>query len=291
MSTIKSQQILVPKKVHIGDTAELQCTFSFDSLKLKNLVSKGKTELPLSIFNDPIDENECEISKITLSPAGINYYQLGITFTTWKTGTIEFPDITIEDLELTLDPENIVSLTEQYKTSTIQESAAPLLLPGTTYKLYSSILVCVLVIIITIIIVLKRKNLSFFIKNTSLRIRYFRNKKKAIKKLRYIGNNTNIKDTESAGQIQNIMRLYLENRYDYPFTRAVTSDLMPTFNRITQNLLSDKKYEAFEEISDAFVRTDYIRYSKNALFLVNEKKSLVEKLVKDIEILEGVEDA
>ena len=129
MGTIKPQQILMPQKVHIGDTAELRCTFNSPSQKLKGITASGKVDFDTSVFQKPLDENEFEVLNITLIPAGPDYFQLSVTFIPWKTGVIKFPNIVIEDTELVIDPEEIVSLTEQYKTTTLQDSASPLLLP------------------------------------------------------------------------------------------------------------------------------------------------------------------
>ena len=49
MATISPQQILIPKKVYIGDTAELRCTFNSPDPFLKQLTSSGTAELPLFI--------------------------------------------------------------------------------------------------------------------------------------------------------------------------------------------------------------------------------------------------
>ena len=87
------------------------------------------------------------------------------------------------------------------------------------------------------------------------------------------------------------MRNYLEVRFDYPFTRTVTSDIMAGWQSVTGGLCSDKKEEAFGEIAACFIRTDYIRYSKGGAFEKDELVKLVEKLVLIIETLEKPEEA
>lgn len=291
MSIIKPQQILMPKKVHIADTAELRCTFNSDSPDLKALTSEGTTVLTEEIFKYPVDEDNFEIQSISISPSGINYYQLDIIFTPWKTGSLKIPNIILEDVELSLQPEEIVSLTEEYQATTLQSSSAPLLLPGTAYKLYGSLILGLIILIGLVTLIIKRKKVNFYIKNKKLQRKYKKNKKHAFKSLKLIVNNQNLKDSEVAEQVQKVVRDYLEVRFDYPFTRSVTSELIPTFERITQSLLSEKKYVAFDEIANTFIRTDYIRYSSNAMFLANERNDLVQMIIKNIEILEGEDDA
>ena len=277
--------------MHIADTAELRCTFNSDSPKLKSLTSQGTTVLTEEIFKYPIDDDNFEIKSISISPSGINYYQLDIIFTPWKTGSLKFPNIILEDVELSIKSEEIVSLTEEYQTSSLQSSTAPLLLPGTTYKLYGSIVLGLIIIIGLVTLIIKRKKVNFYIKNKKLQKKYKKNKKRAYKALKLINNNQNLTDSEVAEQVQKVVRDYLEVRFDYPFTRSVTSELIPTFERITQSLLSEKKYIAFDEIANTFIRTDYIRYSSNAMFLANERSDLIQLIVKNIEILEGEDDA
>ena len=120
MATITPQQNLLPQKVHIGDTAELRLTFSTPSNKLSSFTKNGEVILSTSVFQEPLDSNILEVQNITLFTSGPNTYQLSVIFTPWKTGVVSFPNIKIEDVELIIKAEDIVSLTQQYNTSTKQ---------------------------------------------------------------------------------------------------------------------------------------------------------------------------
>ena len=82
------------------------------------------------------------------------------------------------------------------------------------------------------------------------------------------------------------MRKYLEIRLAAPFTHANTSEMAPLFNKTTQGLLPEQKEDAFYEIVAAFVRTDFIRYSKDAKFGPDEKSEIIKKLLENINTLE-----
>ena len=82
MQTISPQQILVPKKVYIGDSAELRCTFNSQSLILREITECGPAELSPNVFYS----SEYEIKSITISSTGVDFYQLSISFSPWKTG-------------------------------------------------------------------------------------------------------------------------------------------------------------------------------------------------------------
>ena len=163
MQIISPQQILVPKKVYIGDTAELRCTFNSPEPLLKNLTQNGAVELPLNNFPFLASE-DFDIKEIKLLPSGVDYYQLSITFVPWKTGSIQFEPLILsshkkEDTDATesavtieFQPLQIVSLisSENAANTSLHDTAAPLLLPGTAYKLYGTLAasICLLIIVI-----------------------------------------------------------------------------------------------------------------------------------------------
>ena len=297
MATISPQQILIPKKVYIGDTAELRCTFNSPDPFLKQLTSSGTAELPL-VSQSTEPQEEYVIKNISLSPSGIDFYQLTITFIPWKTGDLLFPSMEIEgsDIVLEFQPIQIVSLiaNENTNTSTIRDTAAPLLLPGTTYKLYGTLSVFVIFLLICIRIILKRKNMLFYINQKRLLKKYKKNKKQTIRNLYKIADEAEaakIDDQTAAENLQKSLRTYLEIRFDYPFTHTVASEIMQGWQTATGGLLSDTKTEAFGNIAASFIRTDFIRYSKNGKFEENELINLIEKIISQIQILEQNEES
>ena len=297
MATISPQQILIPKKVYIGDTAELRCTFNSPDPFLKQLTSSGIAELPL-VSQSAESQEEYVIKNISLSPSGIDFYQLTITFIPWKTGDLLFPSMEIEgsDIVLEFQPIQTVSLiaNENTNTSTIRDTAAPLLLPGTTYKLYGTLSVFVIFLLICIRIILKRKNILFYINQKRLLKKYKKNKKQTIRNLYKIADEAEaakIDDQTAAENFQKSLRTYLEIRFDYPFTHTVASEIMQGWQTATGGLLSDTKTEAFGNIAASFIRTDFIRYSKNGKFEENELINLIEKIISQIQILEQNEES
>ena len=297
MASISPQQILIPKKVYIGDTAELRCTFNSPDPFLKQLTSSGTAELPL-VSQSTEPQEEYVIKNISLSPSGIDFYQLTITFIPWKTGDLLFPSMEIEgsDIVLEFQPIQIVSLiaNENTNTYTIRDTVAPLLLPGTTYKLYGTLSVFVIFLIICIRIILKRKNILFYINQKRLLKKYKKNKKQTIRNLYKIADEAEaakIDDQTAAENLQKSLRTYLEIRFDYPFTHTVASEIMQGWQTATGGLLSDTKTEAFGNIAASFIRTDFIRYSKNGKFEENELINLIEKIISQIQILEQNEES
>lgn len=290
MISIQTQQILLPKQVYIGDTAELRCTFQFNSQEFQRLTQNGIAELSQQQFLEPLNTIDYQIKNITLMPTGVDYYQLTVSFVPWKTGNIKFPSYNLEGYEIDFEPVNIVSLAEQNSITSIQETSAPLLLPGTTYKLYGLLIVVILFLILFIRIIIHHKKVEFYLKNLKLRIKYRKNARSTKKKLHaLISSDLNLNEKEICSELQKIMRNYLEVRLAYPFTKTVTSDLMKGFNDATCGLASEEKELAFEDFVAAFIRTDYIRYSGQNHFEEGELKQTVEKLIKGISVIETPE--
>ena len=290
MATISPQQILVPKKVYIGDLAELRCNFNNPSPALKKLVENGTNELSL-VSQSTTEQEDYEIKSITLSPAGVDFYQLTVSFIPWKTGELQFPPLTIEDTDITVEfnPVQIVSLvsTDSNNTTTLRDSASPLLLPGTAYKLYGSLTALVILLIIILRIIIKRKSILFYLDTKRLQRKYKKNKKQTIHALNQTSNID--EDSVAAESIQKLLRNYLEIRFDFPFTKAAASELMAGWQKATNGLLSDTKEEAFGNIAASFIRTDFIRYSKAAHFKENERTELIKNIINWIELLEKEE--
>ena len=101
--------------------------------------------------------------------------------------------------------------------------------------------------------------------------------------------NRTLSDKDFAQAYQHIVRNYLETRFDFPFTKAATSEFSKGFFQVTKNLLSEDKENAFANIAASFVRSDYIRYSKNATFKTDERENLIETAITNIETLERIE--
>lgn len=281
MITVQTQQVLVPKQVYIGDRAELRCTFS-TSAKIK---AEG--------FCGELDYNQYDIKDVKLQPSGVNTYTLTIAFVPWRTGDIIIPDyrlseeVSSDEMIIHFNPVNIVSLTQKDSITTLRDSASPLLLPGTIYKLYGSLIAAILVLIVGIRLIVKHKDVAFFITRLVSSAKNNSNRRRTIKQLGKIAKNTQLSDNESAAEIQKTLRTYLEKRFDYPFSKTVSSELSAAFTKLTGGLLSEEKQDAYDDIVIAFVRTDYIRYSSASKFNDDEKPALVKKLINDIETIES----
>ena len=293
MANLKSQQILVPMQVFIGDDAELRCTFNSNSSAIKKLIDNskdGSVELTISDFEKPIESSEYDISQITLELKGVDFYQLQISFNPWKVGKIQFPSINIADEILDFSPIQIMSIVEQTNTSSLKESISPLLLPNTSYKILGFIIAFVVFILLMIRIFMKRNKIHFFINSQKIKYRNKKNRTRTIKVLQKLLLQEEINDIEFAENFQQIMRRYLQIHFDYPFSNCVTSQMEEAFSIISKNLFSVEKNESFMKLVSFFVRTDYIRFSGKGICIQNERQEIIESTKKIIQVLERTDD-
>ena len=189
----------------------------------------------------------------------------------------------------------VLSLIEQQKVTTLRSYASPLLLPGTAYKIYGGIAVLVIILILLIRLIVKWRSVVFWLNNTRLKRRYARSKKNTIRALKKLdlqsgaGEQGHENDSQICTTLQKIMREYLEFRLNFPFTKKLTSELSLAFEEATCGLADENRSAAFENITAAFVRTDYIRFSDSAdaHFEQNELSGLLNNLINDIEVIES----
>lgn len=303
---LKTQQILSPKRVYIGDTAQLQCSFNSDSELLKNLKTNETKELSFEGFTKSLNSKEFEIKKIEISSVNTNFYNLTLTFIPWKTGNIIFPEYNLSkgfnlnenisknsnELIISFNEINIVSIIQQNSITSPKSELSPFLLPGTNYKIYLSIIILLVLIFALIQILCKHKKISTFLKNQKLLRKYKKNKKITQKQLKKLKDSEK-SDKEICENIQKLLRKYLSVRFEFPFENCGSSEIMNTFYKSTNNLYSEKKESAMEKIVSIFIRTDFIRYSNNSYekiksnFLENEKFETIDKIIEEIENLES----
>ena len=282
----KTHQVLVPQNVYIGDSAELRVSFSSENAH-KLLKDSASVELPLSNFVEDLQFQDYQIEKITLLSNGQNNYNFVITFIPWKTGNINFPNYNLlpeENVLLKFDTISISSLLKDESVG-LQEQEAPLLLPGTAYKVYGILILSILFLFVGIRLIVKR---------CKLLKKYKKNKKSTIKNLSKILKNKDLSDVDFASNIQNTMRNYLEVRFDFPFTKTVSSEIKGKYLFAVESA-SEQKVCAIECMQKIFCQTDIIRYGQKSFginktsFLEKEKETLVEQLIQSIETLEVVE--
>ena len=281
MIYIQTQQSTFPKTIYIGDKAELRCSF-----KSGSALTTGS--LSTQAFLQPLDFSLYDINELTLQKSGTDYYTLIINFTPWRTGQISFPDFQLEGAgAIHFEGVQIKSLVEQQGVTDIRSFSSPLLLPGTTYKIYGGIALLVILLIVIVRLIVKWRSVVLWLKNVKLKRRYARSRRATVRALKTLC----IKEAAPAQictDIQKLMREYLELRLEYPFTKTLTSEMSLAFDKATCGLTDEKRQAAFENIIAIFVRTDFIRFSnaRKSRFEEGELNGIINNLIDAITVIE-----
>lgn len=307
-------QIMVPKEIFIGDAGQLQYSFrtqaDFFAFLDPSLVSENELKLNFENFDFLAEKDSCTIKDAVLFRNGSNY-NLCITLIPWKTGRIEFREFDLFSvcsgkesskftLMIKLNPIQIPSLAEKLGVSNIRAPAPPITLPGTKYLLWLVILLVILFFVLVALVIIKLQKIVKKIRLIKNKIGFYRNAKSVKHRLtKLLKPKLNLDDSTFAMEWQKIMRSYLDFRFASTFASVTGSKIASYIQKITGNLAEGKELEAIEELSSIFIRTDYIRFASGsidsqllpaelhqAVFAENERKSIVEKSFKIIDVFE-----
>ena len=305
------EQIVTPKDIYVGDTAELRYVFqSQTNLFLMADPSRVNGDMitldeSLPVFKDM--ESICLVKKAVLQRVGITYTVI-LTFVPWITGEITFAEFNLNELcgnnsdaapfLIQLSPIQVGSILKRAESSGEGSPVSPLLLPGTNYVVWGLIsalliiLVCVGIVIARFSVISRKlvelkENLGF-----SRNARLTKRKLNSLKKKQY-------SDIEFACAWQQIMRTYLEYRFRASFSSVTASSFVSVITNMTGDMLNMEQENAVYSLQGLFRRTDYIRYARGsidseqlpaeeheAVFLQGERENIIELSVSNIEGLE-----
>ncbi len=307
-------QIMVPKEIFIGDAGQLQYSFrtqaDFFAFLNPSLVSENELRLNFENFDFLLEKDSCTIKDAVLFRNGSNY-NLCITLIPWKTGRIEFKEFDLLSvcsgkesskfrLMINLNPIQIPSLSEKLGVSNMRSPLPPITLPGTKYLLWLAIFLVILFFVLAAFVIIKLQKIVKKIRFVKNKIGFYRNAKSVKHRLtKLLKQKSNLDDSAFAMEWQKIMRSYLDFRFGAGFASVTGSKIAVYILKITGNLAGEKEFDAIEELSSIFIRTDYIRFASGsidsqllpaelhqAVFAENERKSIIEKSFKIIGVFE-----
>lgn len=291
-SAVFSQPNIFPQKLYVGDDAILTWDFNFEK-ELNSLEN-----LQLSCFKN-LNSSEIEIKRVSIQKKSEDFYTMTVEFSAWKTGKLLIPSYDIalafnksQEFDLkSPDFDFVVSSLLQNENEELRSFLPPLLLPGTTYRIWIFIVFFAFFLFFIIKLILNRKKTSFWIKNLKLKILYKKNQKKTLKSLELAQKIND--DSEFAEKIQFIIRNYLEVRFDFPFTKFLPSEISNEFYKSTFGLLDEKKYEEISNLCGIIIRCDFVRFAKNSKickdetnFSKSERNLILEKIRNSIKVFE-----
>ncbi|MFA6936813.1 MAG: hypothetical protein WCQ67_01120 [Treponema sp.] len=305
-------QVLMPKDVYVGDTAQIQFFFrsAIDFFSVADLSSVNDETIALDFSQKAFEDkkNFCTISSLTLTRNKLNYI-LTMTFVPWKTGVLDFSafdlyeavnkerfnseNLLLDNKEVAkffidLRPVKIASLSESLGTTTLKPPASPISVPGTNYTVWSFIIASLIVVILIVLFILKLPKIIKKYYELRENAGFLRNAKSTKKQLRSLLKNTKIMDSEFSNKWQKIIKNYLEYRFEVDFHSTPSPQISNKIRSATGNMLSGNQQCVVEKISALFSRTDYVKYangsidsqllpsqSHQAQFLLNERKNII----------------
>lgn len=288
-----SSSVLIPKDVFVGDTAELRCTLETQLLLMPEEVDFQQVTLETKYEDSDFTVVRLELKKIEQG------YNLSIFFIPWRTGSISLPEIDIGifpavkeimkdqlPMKIALPSVAVESLTERLKTVELRPAAAPLLLPGSIYVVYVFIALGLVLFILLIIVCLRYKKVSILWREWRTKIRMSKNYRKTLKKLKKLSR-LNISDKIFAEELERVLRRYLEKRFAMPFYSATSLEIQELFDKNFEDLLSSEQQSAIDRLCDIFRRCDYVRYSLEGKFELEEAKRLIDVAIEVISVFEA----
>ena len=308
-------QVVLPKKIYVGDVAEIRVSFSSGIDFFADLpATQAERKLSLSNLGFDTDNEDFLLKDAILRRTELNY-TLILFVMPWNTGEIKIPSINLTagiytdekmPFVIPIEPFTVSSILTKGVESSMVPPVPPLLIPGTTYFLYGFIILFIVFLIFFFRLLFNWSKLVGKIKNYKLKKTYIQNKKFTLKQLKKLEKKySKISDKEFCTELVLIIRNYLKVRYGQSFDSIPTSKLMKEFNKLTADTMSDSAIENVEELISVFYRVDYIRFAAGSIdskrlpvqefsaeLQEGEAKKLLNQIRKIINCFEGeVENA
>lgn len=268
-------QVVLPKKIYVGDVAEIRVSFSSGIDFFADLpATQAERKLSLSNLGFDTDNDDFLLKDAILRRTELNY-TLILFVMPWNTGEIKIPSINLTagiytdekmPFVIPIEPFTVSSILTKGVESSMVPPVPPLLIPGTTYFLYGFIILFIVFLIFFFRLLFNWSKLVGKIKNYKLKKTYIQNKKFTLKQLKKLEKKySKISDKEFCTELVLIIRNYLKVRYGQSFDSIPTSKLMKEFNKLTADTMSDSAIENVEELISVFYRADYIRFAAGSI--------------------------
>ncbi|MBR7078923.1 MAG: hypothetical protein IKI40_00180 [Treponema sp.] len=279
------QQLLFPKIVYVGDQTELQFTFN-SPIDFFALADPAKITGD-SLYIEPSRpeflsaDDTFTVKQVILYRNGMTY-TLQVSFIPWRPGVIDIPvfdlntcirDVKVDDSQNTeqyiaygidLQPFTVESLSQKNGDLSLRPPAAPILLPGTNYVMWTLIIGGVLFLFLITFLLARLRTIQEFYYTIREKLGLMRNSRVTRHKLKRLLD-ADDSDVDFASSWQKIVRSYLEYRFACPFASVTASHLAGVINNATGNMLSDNQESAVMDLVSLFTRTDYIVFAQGSI--------------------------
>lgn len=286
-----SNPILIPREVFVGDTAEL--SFTIDTVFLS--LSDNKKKEGLHVDSLIKDSNDYTIESIVLLSKE-HGTGVSIKFIPWKTGSLEFSSFFYENTEIISPQIHIASILEKLDKKDLAPIRAPLLIPGTTWLLYGSLMLCCFIVLVVYFIFKRNKKKSSLHGVNRRVLKYVKQRQRFVKKqCKFLERKMEKKPALEWFMVCNkLIKEYCAHFFTFDFTSYISytttdvlndffgcdiencsstiKDLACLYNKIDAQRFGGKSDERnfelqkalmqdFKKIVDALERSEFIPYS------------------------------
>lgn len=291
---------ITPINIYVGDEVDIRYVISTNPSELSGITSN---RIQLEIDKDNIRNlgNQCSIKSMEINIQD-DVAILEVKCVPWIVGEIKFPSLDLYKLlpnhqsineiwNIQLPTITVLSILDKTNTKSLRPVSPPIVIPGTTYIVYGIIILIVIFLVLLCIFFVKlkkvRRSFSDFMRRLFLSKIY----KSAKRRIRILTKRMGtISDEVFANELSHIVRDYLENLFDLPFTAATPKEINSLFISAFKGLISDMQQERIHRIYETLVRLDYIRFSATQEELSKKEKEYLLSQVTDLLVFWEMED-
>lgn len=268
-------QLVFPKRIFVGDTAELRYTFRSPIDFFSGTEAADELPISLAAFPFQIDSREFSVENAVLLHSG-DFYIVVITFVPWMTGTIDFPPFDLlsvlygekaSGVPLVINPQpfEVSSVLPDGEDTQLRASVPPLLIPGTSYIVYAILLFAVMLLVIAVKAAVSYPAIAAGVRNYLTVRKYEKSARYAFRCLRRLEKRSgDFSDDEFCVLFKSILRRYLSVRFGCPFETVVSSHVCAVLENASGGFLEGIALEQAEVVERLFRRADYVRFARGS---------------------------
>ncbi len=271
----ETRQMVLPKRIFVGDTAELHYTFNSNVDFFPNEETLDEKPLIFEKLPFDFDNEDFTLQKAMIQKNGL-LYTVVLIFTPWKVGILDFPQFDLlsavfgnsNSVPFLIDPQpiEISSIITKDEDSSFRGIKGPLLFPGTIYVIYAAVVLFVVILIFVLHTILKWQEISAGFRQKKILRKYAKNARNALRQFKKLEKNSlRINDVAFCLAVQQIFRYYLTVRFGRKFDALSTEQISSAFEELTGGAMSDFLRENVSSVQEIFRRADYIRFAHGSL--------------------------
>ena len=294
-------QLVMPKIIYIGDLVDIRYVFHSETNLFGGDFENSNASMELSTDYEFFSSNQ---NDFTLKSARLeknsSEYTLFLTVIPWKTGFLKISPFNLTSyvqfsrqtretntvpFVVSLSPVEVKSLVAKTENKNFLPHKGPVTLPGTTLLLLGLSCLALTVFALLIYVLLHMPKIARFIDNLLYLYSLKKNSRKTIRRLTELKKESVLSDKETASRMQHILRTFLTNRFKTDFSSIASTKFYQFFNELLGGNLNTHQENTIEGLTSLFNRLDYIRYSKDSVFILTDNGESEKILLIDTAIL------